>query len=68
MQKLADQAADKGVTLGLEVVNRYETNVMNTANQAMELLAEIDRPAMCVHLDSYHMNIEELSMESAVEA
>ena len=67
-QNLADKAADKGITIGLEVVNRYETNVMNTTTAAMELLADIDRPAMTVHLDSYHANIEELSMAAAVEA
>lgn len=66
MQALADKAADLNVTLGLEAVNRYETNVANTAAQTMDLLADINRDNVVVHLDSYHMNIEEFSMESAV--
>ena len=54
------------MTLGVEVVNRYETNVCNTARQAMELLADVDAAALRVHLDTYHMNIEEFSMADAV--
>jgi D-psicose/D-tagatose/L-ribulose 3-epimerase len=68
LQGIADRAADKGVTIGLEVVNRYETNVINTMSQGMELLADVDRPGVVLHLDSYHANIEELSMAAAVEA
>jgi hypothetical protein len=39
---------------------RYETNLLNTAAQAMELIeGEVQHPNVFVHLDSYHMNIEE---------
>jgi hypothetical protein len=55
------------VTLGLEAVNRYETNVINTAADAMALLEDVGRANVCVHLDSYHMNIEEFSMHEAVQ-
>eukprot|EP00798_Chlamydomonas_sp_ICE-L_P017960 gene17960-24365_t len=50
---------DEGITLGLECVNRYETNLLNTASQALELLDEVNKPNVLVHLDTYHMNIEE---------
>lgn len=66
LQGLADEAADLGITLGLEAVNRYETNVINTAASTMSLLADVNRDNVVVHLDTYHMNIEEFSMESAV--
>jgi D-psicose/D-tagatose/L-ribulose 3-epimerase len=56
---MAEFAAKKGVTLGLEVVNRYESNQLNTAAQALEMLDRIDAPNVVVHLDTYHMNIEE---------
>ena len=46
-------------TLGLEVVNRYETNILNTAAQGVEMCRRIDAPNVKVHLDVYHMNIEE---------
>ena len=66
LKRLARKAADGGITLGLEVVNRYETNVINTASEALTLLAEIDEPNVGVHLDTYHMNIEEDDMASPV--
>ncbi len=59
VKRMADYALTKGVTLGLEVVNRYETNHLNTAAQALEMLDRIDAPNVVVHLDTYHMNIEE---------
>jgi D-psicose/D-tagatose/L-ribulose 3-epimerase len=59
VKRIADFALKKGVTLGLEVVNRYESNQLNTAAQALEMLDRIDAPNVVVHLDTYHMNIEE---------
>jgi D-psicose/D-tagatose/L-ribulose 3-epimerase len=62
LQRVADRAAELKITLGLEVVNRYETNLLNTAKQAIDYLDELDRPNVKVHLDTYHMNIEESDM------
>jgi D-psicose/D-tagatose/L-ribulose 3-epimerase len=45
--------------VGIEPVNRYETFLVNTCSQALELVGMIDEPNACVHLDTYHMNIEE---------
>lgn len=59
VKRMADFALAKGVTLGLEVVNRYESNQLNTALQALEMLDRVDAPNVVVHLDTYHMNIEE---------
>jgi D-psicose/D-tagatose/L-ribulose 3-epimerase len=56
---LAAEAAGKGMTLGLEVCNRYETNVINTAADALRLADDIGADNVVIHLDSYHMNIEE---------
>jgi D-psicose/D-tagatose/L-ribulose 3-epimerase len=41
------------VVLGLEVVNRYETNLVNTAAQAVELIEDIGEANVKVHLDRY---------------
>lgn len=57
--ELAAEAAGLGMSLGLEVVNRYETNVVNTAREALRLLDDIGANNITVHLDTYHMNIEE---------
>lgn len=56
---LAQQAAASGITLGIEVVNRYESNLINTAKQALEFIADVGVDNLKVHLDTYHMNIEE---------
>jgi D-psicose/D-tagatose/L-ribulose 3-epimerase len=59
IRSLAGRASSLGVRLSLEIVNRYETNLINTGRQALEYLKEVDRPDVSVHLDTYHMNIEE---------
>lgn len=64
--RIADRAADLGVRVGLEVVNRYETNILNTARQAIAYIQEIDRPNLGIHLDTYHMNIEESDLVAPV--
>ena len=66
LRRVARRAADANVILGLEVVNRYETNVLNTAAQASTFVDEIGEPNVKVHLDSYHANIEEESLRRAV--
>lgn len=59
LRGLAEQAAASGIVLGLEVVNRYESNLLNTAKQALELIADVGADNLKVHLDTYHMNLEE---------
>ncbi|MBO0829384.1 MAG: sugar phosphate isomerase/epimerase [Streptosporangiales bacterium] len=66
LRRLAQKAADAGITIGLEVVNRYETNVVNTTEQALVLLDEVDADNVVVHLDTYHMNIEEPDLATPV--
>lgn len=59
IKEASQEAAAKGVRLGLEVCNRYETNVINTAAGAVRLVDDIGADNVFVHLDVYHMNIEE---------
>jgi len=68
MQRLADYAAEKGININLEVVNRYETNIMNTGIEGLAFLDEVNRLNAYLHLDTYHMNIEEDGMEKSVLA
>lgn len=63
---LGEEAAKVGVPVSLEVVNRYETNVANTAAQMVELIEE-SGAGVKVHLDTYHMNIEENGFVSPVK-
>lgn len=64
--RLADYAADKGININLEVVNRYETNIMNTGKEGLKFLEAVNRSNAYLHLDTYHMNIEEDGMSQAV--
>jgi D-psicose/D-tagatose/L-ribulose 3-epimerase len=59
LAEVARHAATRGVTVGIEPVNRYESFLVNTAEQALELRDRIAEPNVGVHLDAYHMNIEE---------
>jgi D-psicose/D-tagatose/L-ribulose 3-epimerase len=59
LQPAARHARELGVTLGIEAINRYETFLINTGAQARELVARVGEPNVRVHLDAYHMNIEE---------
>ncbi|MHA7178137.1 sugar phosphate isomerase/epimerase family protein [Arthrobacter sp. Sr24] len=64
--RIADRAAGLGINVSLEVVNRYETNVLNTGRQALGYLNDVNRGNLGIHLDTYHMNIEESDMFSPV--
>lgn len=59
LREAARHAQTRGVTIGIEAINRYETFLVNTAAQALRLRALIGEPNVGVHLDAYHMNIEE---------
>jgi D-psicose/D-tagatose/L-ribulose 3-epimerase len=66
LKRLAGRAGTAGITLGIEAVNRYESNLVNTAEQALELVDEIAAENVVVHLDAYHMNIEELNLADPI--
>ncbi len=63
LRRVARDAARVGVSIGIEPVNRYETYLVNTAAQGIELIERIDEPNVFLHLDTYHMNIEERGFE-----
>jgi D-psicose/D-tagatose/L-ribulose 3-epimerase len=64
---LCRDAASAGITIGLETVNRYESNLLNTAEQALAFIDDVGEPNLGVHLDTYHMNIEEPGMAAPIE-
>ncbi|MBS7657404.1 sugar phosphate isomerase/epimerase [Candidatus Bathyarchaeota archaeon] len=59
LKKICQYAKKYGVTLGIEPVNRFETYFINTASDAVKLAKDVDEPNIKVHLDTFHMNIEE---------
>jgi D-psicose/D-tagatose/L-ribulose 3-epimerase len=67
LREAARHAAGVGVRVGIEPVNRYESFLVNTAAQARELMEMVGEPNVGIHLDAYHMNIEEDDFSSPVE-
>uniref|UniRef100_A0A494G9U2 Xylose isomerase-like TIM barrel domain-containing protein n=1 Tax=Solanum lycopersicum TaxID=4081 RepID=A0A494G9U2_SOLLC len=57
--KVADYAKEKGISIGIEPINRYESYVCNTAENVLDLIRKTDRNNLFLHLDTFHMNIEE---------
>lgn len=68
LKETAQYAAEFGVTVGIEPVNRYETFLVNTGEQALRLAEMVAEPNVKVHLDAYHMNIEEENFYEATVA
>jgi D-psicose/D-tagatose/L-ribulose 3-epimerase len=66
IRRFCAEAAKSNITIGMEVVNRYESNVLNTAAQAVGFCKRVGAPNIKVHLDTYHMHIEEADIEAAI--
>jgi D-psicose/D-tagatose/L-ribulose 3-epimerase len=66
LAKAADLAAASGLRITLECVNRFENALLNTAEDALALIAEIGAPNILVHLDTHHMLVEEADPARAV--
>jgi len=66
VKTLGKIAVDLDITMSLEVVNRYETMVMNTAEEAVRFCKEVDNPNVKILLDTFHMNIEEDNIADAI--
>ena len=56
---VADYAKEKGVNIGIEPINRYESYVCNTAENVLDLIKKTGKENLFLHLDTFHMNIEE---------
>ena len=63
----ASTAKSLDLRLGLEPCNRYETHLLNTGKQTIQALDRIGAENTFVHLDTYHMNIEEVSMSQGCQ-
>ncbi len=66
LRDLGDRAAARGVSLGIEPLNRFETSFLNTTEQAIELVESASHPAVGLSLDIFHLGIEEKSPGDAL--
>ena len=60
--------AQRGIALGVEACNRYETYLLNLASDTASVVRSLGLPDAFVHLDTYHMNIEEKGFSGPIEA
>jgi D-psicose/D-tagatose/L-ribulose 3-epimerase len=67
LRAAGERAAVHGVRLAIEPLNRFETHFLNTAADGLGLLAAVDSAAVGLHLDTFHMNIEEQNLAAAVQ-
>jgi len=66
LKEAAAYAAERSVKLAIEPLNRFETDLVNTVDQGLELIADVGAENVGLLLDTFHMNIEEKDIPSAV--
>ena len=66
LASLSSYAEENGAVLCVEPLNRFETSFINLTSQVIELVDRVDSPACKILLDTFHMNIEEKSLGSAI--
>lgn len=66
MKELAAYAEKKNVIFVIEAIDRFETNYIQTAEDTLALIDRIGSNRVAVHLDSFHMNIEERSWDAPI--
>ena len=66
LRKVCRRAGEFGLDLAIETLNRFETDLINTSEDLMRLIGEINEPQAKAVLDGFHLNIEEPDLESAI--
>jgi len=68
LKVLAAYAEKKGVQICVEPLNRFETDFLNTCEKGLRLIKAVGSPGLKLHLDTFHMNIEEKNQAKAIRA
>lgn len=66
LRKVCRRAGEFGLYLAIETLNRFETDLINTSEDLMRLIGDINEPQAKAVLDGFHLNIEEPDLESAI--
>ncbi len=68
ISECATEAQSRNVRLALEPINRYETSLINNAQQGLALIEHVGQNNFGLLLDTFHMNIEEADIEASIGA
>jgi D-psicose/D-tagatose/L-ribulose 3-epimerase len=66
LKVLCAYAEKKGVQICVEPLNRFETDFLNTCEKGLRLIKAVNSPVLKLHLDTFHMNIEEKNQAAAI--
>ncbi len=66
LKTLCKYAEKQGRQVCLEPLNRFETDFINTCDQALKMVRDVGSPALKLHLDTFHMNIEQKNQGAAI--
>ena len=66
LKTLCRHAEKRGKLVCLEPLNRFETDFINTCDQGLKMIKAVGSPALKLHLDTFHMNIEEKFQGDAI--
>ncbi len=67
LRVVCDHAEKQGRQICMEPLNRFETDFINTVDQALKMVKDVGSPALKLHLDTFHMNIEEKCQGAAIK-
>ena len=65
---VTQHAAARGKLVCVEPLNRFETDFLNTIDQGLKLITDVGSPALMLHLDTFHSNIEEKYLGAAIRS
>jgi len=66
LYEIGQIAVDHGIVVGLEPLNRFETDMINTVDQALSIVGEVGSPGLKIVLDTFHSNIEEKDIPASI--
>jgi len=68
LRRTAERARSHGIRLALEPLNRYESDIVNNAEEGLVLVGEVGHNSLGLLLDTFHMNIEEAQYDTAIRS
>lgn len=68
LRAVGDLAGERGLGVAVEQLSRYDSDMFNTATESLAFLSEVDHPSVGLLLDTFHMQMEELSIGEAIRS